>query len=297
MFCLQRLPRKIAGTFLTSECLILPGYYTTISLFAFSITKYYFSWIQIVEGEGCVKIAAVFFRVDLKEEEKKYASKSDFFILVKVRNLSFTEPKKANLSVANNPLVPGENDVFTIKKWGFHTPGESKSKCCCCITPGEDMKPKYFCLLLKYIALSFWSIISIKAFWTLYNFFCQITVFLTNLLIVAFHVQCAKSRGYFQAEVYSNSWLLHAMSNIESRGNFRKFFGRIQKQFSSSSLVESRSSFQAVLWSNPEAVFKQSFGRIQKRFSSSPLVESWSSFQAVLWSNPEAFFKQSFGLW
>ena len=80
-------------------------------------------------------------------------------------------------------------------------------------------------------------------------------------------------------------------SNPDVEAIFKQFFGRIQKQFSSSSLVESRSSFQAVLRSNPEAIFKQFFGRIQKQFSSSSLVESRSNFQAVLWSNPDAIFK------
>ena len=81
---------------------------------------------------------------------------------------------------------------------------------------------------------------------------------------------------------------------VESKRKSKQFFGRIQKQFSSSCLDESRSNFQAVLWpnseaifkqffgTNPEAIFKQFFGRIQKQFSSSFLDESRSNFQAVL---------------
>ena len=75
-------------------------------------------------------------------------------------------------------------------------------------------------------------------------------------------------------------WLLPAMSNIESRGNSRKFFGRIQKQFSSSSLVESNGNS------------KEFFGWIQKQFSNGFTVESRHNFKHFFWLNPQAIFKQ-----
>ena len=79
------------------------------------------SWIQIVEGEGCVKIAAVFFRVDLKEEEKKFVSKSDFWFWSKSETFSFTEPKKSEFEWGKQSIAAG-------RKRGFHTQESQESQ-------------------------------------------------------------------------------------------------------------------------------------------------------------------------
>ena len=171
------------------------------------------------------------------------------------------------------------------RKWGFHTPGESKSKCCCRITRGEDMKPKDFCFVVEIHCVVFLKYWSIKAFWTLYYFLLSNNSFSDKSFDYCLPCPtCQIQRLFSSSYLVKSFWLLPAMTSnpegipggslVEFRSNSKQFFGWIRKQFPSSSLAESRRNS------------KQLLGQIQKQFPSSSLAKSRRNFQAVFWLNP-----------